>query len=593
MNNQRKKPDLTSGVPSPTTIDQTIVDQWQAPFLRRVMQVSSVLGLLAMISGVLSVDTFSLAASYIIAYLILLGTTFLPLPYWLRAGMFLFIIYSIGLIELLTYGILGDTNAFFIPFAIMTTLLLSPKAGIWAAAITLMTFIVFGWLMLSGQFIPSYQNAIRAGLADWISEAAIFALFSAILIAAFQLLQAQLFRAQNESLNTLNRLREQQNSLEKRITERTQDLERSNTQIETAARIARDVTTIRDLDTLMGNAVNLISQRYDFYHAGIFLLDEYGEYAVLKAANSEGGREMLEQGHRLKVGETGIVGFVTQNSQARIALDVGQDAVYFDNPYLSETHSEMALPIIANGQILGALDVQSKETQAFSESDIKTLQILADQLAVAIQNARLFEQSEAALEAARRAYADSSREAWQRQIRSEQEMGFIATQNSLQRISSEWNDDLAKTIETGNLETDDYENVVNIPVKIRGQAIGAIRLRKQENSGSWTKDETALALAFTDQLSSALETARLYREAQKRAARESIASDISSRITTSPHIENVLRDTVMELGQAIGNVSVSFQLISESGSGDQNDGPKRNGNGKNAGTSKSEKKAKE
>ena len=200
-----------------------------------------------------------------------------------------------------------------------------------------------------------------------------------------------------------------------------------------------------------------------------------------------------------------IVGFVTKTRQARIALDVGQDAVYFDNPDLPETRSEIALPIIAGGQILGALDVQSTEAQAFSEEDSRTLQVLADQLAVAIQNARLFEQSEFALEATRRAYAESSRAAWQKYIRSEEEIGYIATPGSLQPISSQWNDDLLKTVETGEIKIDDYEQVVNIPVKVRGQAIGAIRLRKQEASGSWTKEETALAIAFSDQLSSALE----------------------------------------------------------------------------------------
>ena len=210
-------------------------------------------------------------------------------------------------------------------------------------------------------------------------------------------------------------------------------------------------------------------------------------------------------------------------------------------------------------------------------------------MAVAVENARLFQQSEFSLESIRRAYAESSRTAWQKYIRSEEEIGYIATPGSLQPISSQWNDDLLKTVETGEIKMDDYEQVVNIPVKVRGQAIGAIRLRKQEAGGSWTKEETALAIAFSDQLSSALDAARLYRDAQQRAARELIASDISSRITATPYTESVLRDTAMELGQAIGNVSVTFQLLQTS-DGQEQIASSGNGNGEKSASRKNGKK---
>ena len=368
-------------------------------------------------------------------------------------------------------------------------------------------------------------------------------------------------------------------TLEERVRERTQILERRAVQLQAAADVGKVITSLRDTQKILDQTTQLISQRFGYYHSGIFLLDEFGEYAVLTAANSDGGKRMLARGHRLKVGETGIVGYVTKTGQARIALDVGQDAVYFDNPDLPETHSEMALPLIASGEILGALDVQSKETGAFTEADVATLQVLADQLAVTIQNARLFEQTQAALEAARRAYAEMSREAWQKLLKTEEQIGYIAAQGTLRQVSHQWNEDLIKAVETGDVKINDQERMVSIPVKIRGQAIGAIRLRKPENSAAWTKEEMSLAVAFTEQLSGALESARLYREAQQRAAREALASDISSRITTSPYMENVLRDTVAELGQAIGNVSVSFQLLNAAETDEQDKGAGRGGNG--------------
>ncbi len=171
-------------------------------------------------------------------------------------------------------------------------------------------------------------------------------------------------------------------SLEARVDERTK-------QIRTAAEVARDAAATRDINRLLNETVHLISERFDFYHAGIFLIDETGEWAVLRAASSEGGQRMLQRGHRLGVGKMGIVGYVTGTGKPRIALDVGADAVHFANPDLPETRSEMALPLRIGNRIIGALDVQSREANAFEEADVVVLQTMADQLAVAIENVSL------------------------------------------------------------------------------------------------------------------------------------------------------------------------------------------------------------
>ncbi len=125
--------------------------------------------------------------------------------------------------------------------------------------------------------------------------------------------------------------------LEERVAERTRDLERRTTQLQAAAEVAREAAAIRNLDALLDDVVHLISDRFGFYHAGIFLLDDAREYAVLRAASSEGGQRMLARGHKLAVGKIGIVGFVAGSGQPRIALDVGEDAVFFDNPDLPLT----------------------------------------------------------------------------------------------------------------------------------------------------------------------------------------------------------------------------------------------------------------
>ncbi len=169
-------------------------------------------------------------------------------------------------------------------------------------------------------------------------------------------------------------------------------LEHRSTLLQTAAEVSKSASTILDPDELIERTVNLIRERFDFYYVGLFLVDAAGEYAVLRAGTGEAGRQMSVAGHKLEVGGDSMIGWCVAHSQARIALDVGQEAIRFDNPLLPYTRSEMALPLILHDQVIGALTVQSAEEAAFSQEDITVLQVMADQLAIAIENARLYEQ---------------------------------------------------------------------------------------------------------------------------------------------------------------------------------------------------------
>jgi len=353
-------------------------------------------------------------------------------------------------------------------------------------------------------------------------------------------------------------------NFEERIADRTGEIERRSNLLKAVAGVGKAITSFRDLSELLQQSAYLIHENFGYYHVGIFLLDEHKEYAVLSATNSEGGLRMLERKHQLKVGETGIVGYVTQNAKARIALDVGKDAVYFDNPDLPQTRSEIALPLIVGGQILGALDVQSTESQAFSEEDIATLQILAEQIAIAIQNANLFNEAQKALETSRVSYGEVSRAAWSKILRNQPRIGFLATPPTTIQIHSDVLEvNLTKAFETGDLIIGSDGLTISMPIRVRGQTIGAIRLKKSAISESWTQDEINLAISLSDQLSGALESARLYKESQQHAARESLISDITARISAVSSTETIVRETVQELGQTLGNASVTFQLLNQ------------------------------
>ncbi len=167
-------------------------------------------------------------------------------------------------------------------------------------------------------------------------------------------------------------------------------LQHRTTQLQTAAEVSKSASTILDPAVLITEVVNLIRERFGFYYVGLFLVDETGQYAILRAGTGEAGRKMIAEGHRLRVGGDSMIGACIAAHGPRIALDVDREAIRLDNPHLPDTRSEMALPMITRGQCIGALTIQSTEEAAFSDQDVAALNTMAEQIAIALENARLY-----------------------------------------------------------------------------------------------------------------------------------------------------------------------------------------------------------
>jgi GAF domain-containing protein/HAMP domain-containing protein len=369
---------------------------------------------------------------------------------------------------------------------------------------------------------------------------------------------AAAFNQMAEQLQTLY------GGLEQRVAERTADLERRAVQLQTAAEVARDAASVLDPRELMERVVSLISERFGFYHAGLFLLDEARRWAVLQTASSQGGQRMLARGHRLEVGETGIVGYVTGTGEPRVALDVGADAVFFDNPDLPYTRSEMALPLRVRGEVVGALDVQSTEPAAFTDEDVAVLQILADQVAVAIENTRLYRQAQQSLEAVERAYGEFGREAWLELVQRGQVRGYRYGPAGFQVDPQAWSPDMAEALEKEQsiLSAGDLASLA-IPLRIRGQTIGVLDITKPEGADPWTNEDIALLEALTDQMGQALESTRLYQDTQRRAVQEQAIRRVTERMRRSVDVEAILQHTVAELARALGAPRAYVRLGTE------------------------------
>ncbi len=368
--------------------------------------------------------------------------------------------------------------------------------------------------------------------------------------------------ASNESLHSLNQ------TLEKRVIARTEELEQANLrfqrrarQFEAIAQVAKAAAANQNLEDLISQLVNVISEKFGFYHAGIFLIDDNREYAELRAANSDGGKQMLARNHKLRIGQTSIVGYVAAAAEARIALDVGKDAVFFNNPDLPDTHSEIALPLISAGLVIGALDIQSLDANAFNEEDVEVLLTLADQVATAVQNARYYESTQELISEAQRTAGTYLRDAWQILKPRERAWNYIAEGDAIKQSNQPVDVALfsALTDSAQSAEPLDSGSNLVIPIRIGGNVVGAVRLNLNADH-AWTSDEADIAKAAAERLSLALEAATLLETTQRRAAVERLTSEITGKIGSSTQFDSILRVAAEELSQALGGSEVLIQL---------------------------------
>jgi len=380
-----------------------------------------------------------------------------------------------------------------------------------------------------------------------------------------------------ETINRMtDQLKDTLSNLERRIAERTVDLEISRRQTEaraaqllTIGEISKIINSEQELNILLPLITRLVSERLSFYHVGIFLIDEAGQYAVLHAANSSGGQTMLGRGHKLKVGESGIVGYVAKSGIPRIALDVGQDAVFFNNPDLPATRSEMALPLKVREHIIGVLDVQSEKPGAFTGEDTNVLSILADQAAIAIENTRLFEQTQRALEELQSAYKQNLQEGWRTFSQEEGMIGYYQSLSGGRKLSHPIDtDEINQAMYRGeslvfHADGKTSEPTLVVPIKLREQIIGVMHIKSPSRERQWTSSEINLTEAVAERLSLALENARLIQESQRQVIKEQAISEVTGKIGSSINLNNVLLTAVEELGRTIPGSEVTIKLKSE------------------------------
>ena len=457
-------------------------------------------------------------------------------------------------------GIRGTVFTSYFVVMLMAGLLLGWKPAI---GFTILSVAAgFGLVYAENVGIINYIPGPALGVAI---EGTVLFLFGAIfLYLIISSLQGAVKRSNANSTelrSTNNQLTELRDALEVRVEDRTrelanrnQDLDQANSQIqrratqfEALAQVTQAITSIRDLQELLPHITTVISHRFGFYHVGIFLLDDANEFAVLSAANSEGGKRMLERKHRLRVGEQGIVGNVTLTGNPRIAMDVGVDAIFFDNPELPDTHSEMALPLKSGKLVVGALDVQSTERGAFTQEDIQMLSLLADQVSLAIENARLFDETRRALSEAETISHQLTREAWARMPVENKLLGYRYSIAG----SSPLNEPLQLTELSKSNRVQNEVSQVTVPIELRGETIGTLVVQSPATA-ALNQDQIDLIRAVAERVALSAENARLFEETTRRAERERLVSNITGKIRSVNDPQSMIQTAMEELRKALG-----------------------------------------
>ena len=484
----------------------------------------------------------------------------------IAAKVIILVVNSINLFAVAyAVGGLANSTIFTTLFLLAMANLLFPARG--AIIFGLVLFILVTVFFLLGRLglvpEPTEGNTLVSTYLVFIFILAAVVLMLAIASSSYQR-NLESIRTSETNLRERNiELDQLKKSLEERITERTAQLEKRAGQLEAISSVARSIASLQDVEELLPAITRLVSERFGYYHAGIFLVDEKRENAVLRAANSEGGRRMLARRHSLKLDANSIVGYTISRQEPRIALDVGADAVFFSNPDLPKTRSEMALPLQVGTQVIGALDVQSTSQNAFAKDDITILSTLADQVAIAIENARLFSESHMALDEAQNAFEKYIQQEWGKFANQMKHTGFVYDGKRVTTLEESRQQEKRKNVlQTGRLSLEKKSSAIAVPIKLRGQTIGMLDVRSKSGQREWTQDELTLLEAAAERAALALENARLLETSQRRAVRERTIGEIISKIGAVSHLDSIMQTTVEELGRRISRATeVSFEFL--------------------------------
>jgi GAF domain-containing protein len=513
----------------------------------------------AIINGLLSNDTNVLIGVPVADVIVLVSFWLLHRGY-LRVLGYLIPLMMLGLITYLIYngdglndvGILGYGSVI-----ALASLLLSKRAPFIFALLSIAALAWVTYAQVSGIIVTRFNTFVS--YHDFINASILLVILTVLLWVMIANLTSNLERArrQEKDLTESNlKLQAIQATLAEQVVARTQGLE-------LVATLGERLSAILDVDQLLFELVNQVKNSFGYYHVQVYLLDDQRQKLIMAAGSGEIGQRIKMQGYSINLdAPASLIAQAARTNQVISAENVRETIAWLPNPFLEATQSEMALPIVLEGQVVGVLDVQEDEVAGLDEGDANVLRSLANQVAVAIRNARLFARVETALAEAEAAQERYLQQAWEAARDRQQEYHYHrpgaqtideATKIELDQAAQRLNEPTL-IVSNNQGQTAQEIPVLVAPIKLQNQVIGNMQFLETDPSRrrKWTERELALVQAIADQVAQTAENLRLFDETRGRASREQVIREITDKLRAQPSLGLLLETAARELGNRLG-----------------------------------------
>ena len=505
--------------------------EWRGRFIRVVLRIASILGII-MIGVSFPTASFTDRILFISLYAILLFVTLLPTPYMLRAYLLLGAIAIVGVNATVSWGPWADGSLFLLTTIVLASLLLDNRTDIIILATAVIFLTTLAFMDLQGAFQLTAPGAPATDFASWIVYVIDFSIAGIVLTAATTMLKNAFTRVTSQVQAAFLSLTGERQNLEDKVQERTAELEARMSQLRASTTTARAIAETQEITELVKKAADLIAERFEYYHVGIFILDNQRGIAYLQAASSDIGKSLVGQAFRIESDRKNPINLVVGNNKTIITHDLDRSNFTQDANF-PLTRSRMTMPLSVRGTMIGILDMHSEQPQSFSLQDAEILQTLADLTAISFDNDRLIGETRNLLSQLEASTSQQTQQTWSK-FTSRHKSAYQYTPAGVRPIFTP--------------DRTEHGDGLYMPIILHDQTIGRIKLKKRSaTTNDWSERERDVVEKISAQIALALENSRLVDEAQKNALRNQMIANFSTYVRETLDVESVVQTAATEL----------------------------------------------
>ena len=445
-------------------------------------------------------------------------------------------------------GVLDISLMVYVVLILLASLLGNSRISIFLTALSVAAAWILFYAEENGVLIPAKETL----LANTISTSGIFMIAGVIIYFTVTDLERNLLSLRENEKNLIARNKEL-SLLQENLRERANELEKVNlkserqtARLKLIAEVSQEITLTQNLAELLSKITEKISEGFDFHHVGVFFLEEDDKIAKLQATNSISGKKMLELGHQVATSGYNFIARVIRKKEPQVALGIDEEHSDFD-VNLPETRSKIGLPLKIGERIIGVLDIQSIREYIFSKEEIESFESLANQAAIAVENARQATVTQAALKEAQETSRKYIQQAWRQLATEKRQQHYSYANKSAMSLPEKGDDNLVKS-----------ENIISVPVRLQEEVIGVIEISRDSSAEDMSSEEKELVQAIVSRAALALENARLLEETSRRAGREQLVSEITTKIRSTNDPQEMIQTALDELKNALGATKVEL-----------------------------------